>query len=82
MTSALSIQRLRHRMEQARARRDTGRPHVAFVLSGGGNHGDTAWASGRDVASGGAFDPSSIVHASSSSLSAPSMTLPLAETHR
>src|SRR5438067_829091 len=39
MTSALSIQRLRHRMEQARARRDTGRPHVAFVLSGGGNHG-------------------------------------------
>jgi NTE family protein len=39
MTSALSFQRLRHRMEQARARRDTGRPHVAFVLSGGGNHG-------------------------------------------
>jgi NTE family protein len=39
MTSALSIQRLRHRVEQARARRDTGRPHVAFVLSGGGNHG-------------------------------------------
>jgi NTE family protein len=39
MTSALSFQRLRHRMEQARTRQATGRPHVAFVLSGGGNHG-------------------------------------------
>jgi NTE family protein len=39
MTSAPSFQRLRHRMEQARNRRATGRPHVAFVLSGGGNHG-------------------------------------------
>jgi NTE family protein len=39
MTSGSSFQRLRHRMEQARRRRTTGRPHVAFVLSGGGNHG-------------------------------------------
>ncbi len=39
MTSAPSLQRLRHRMEQARTRRATGRPPVAFVLSGGGNHG-------------------------------------------
>jgi hypothetical protein len=39
--------------------------------SGGGDHEDAARASGRDVASGGAFDPSAIVHASSSSRSVP-----------
>jgi NTE family protein len=35
----LAFRRLRHRADQARLRRASGRPTVAFVLSGGGNHG-------------------------------------------
>ncbi len=35
----LAFRRLRHRADQARLRRMAGRPTVAFVMSGGGNHG-------------------------------------------
>ncbi len=35
----LAFRRLRHRADQARLRRMAGQPTVAFVMSGGGNHG-------------------------------------------